>query len=154
MSGHGIVTLVGEAQAKPGARFEYLGLAPECEPCRLRAVCHAKELSLHREYEVKAVRGVHHECPAGFFEGGMRVAEVGPVPVRSTIPASALRGTGVTHAFEECGAACLFRRLCDTPALPAGADCTIKEVQGPVACKVGRDLRFALLEPRRGKAQG
>jgi hypothetical protein len=42
--------------------------------------------------------------------------------------------------------------VCDTPALPQGADCRIVEVQGPVECKAGRDLRFALLEPRRGKA--
>lgn len=151
-AGHAIVTLVGEATAKAGARFAYLGPAPECDGCKLRAVCHAKELAVHREYEVAAVRDVRHECPAGFFEGGMRVAEVRAVPVMGTIPASAVRGSAVTHAFEECGAVCLFRRFCDAPALPEGADCAIKEIQGPVDCKVGRDLRFALLEPRRGKA--
>lgn len=147
-----VLTLVGERAAKPGARFEYLGLAPECQPCKLRQVCHAAGLQVHREYEVRSVRGVHHECPADFFEGGMRVAEVEPVPVLGTIPASALRGNAVTHGFEECGAICLFHKYCDTPALKQGQDCAIKEVQGPVDCKVGRDLRFALLEPRKGKA--
>jgi uncharacterized protein (UPF0179 family) len=147
-----IVTLVGERSAKPGARFEYLGMAPECEACKLRGVCHAKELMVRREYEVSAVRSIHHDCPADFFEGGMRVAEVEPVPVRTTIPVSALRGTGVTHSFEECHAVCLFHKFCDTPALKQGQDCTIKEVQGPVECKVGRELRYALVEPRKGKA--
>jgi len=147
-----ILTLVGESAAKPGARFEYGGMVPECAGCKLKTVCHAKELQAHREYEVKTVRNVHHECPAGFFDGGLRVAEVQAVPIRGTIPVSAMRGTAVTHAFDECGAVCLFRKYCDTPALPSGADCTIKEVQGPVDCKVGRELRFALLERRLGKA--
>lgn len=143
---------MGEAAAREGATFEYLGMAPGCAPCKLKQVCHAKELVKHRVYRVAKVRDVHHECPAGFFDGGMRVAEVAPLPVEGTIPAAALRGTAVTHAFDECGAVCLFRRLCDTPALPAGTDCRIVEVGGPVACKVGRDLRFAKLEPRLGKA--
>ena len=149
-----VITLIGETTAKagPGARFEYSGPAPECEGCKLKNVCHAKELVLHREYEVKAVRSVHHDCPADFFEGGMRVAEVEPVPILSTIPVSALRGTAITHAFEECHAICLFHKYCDTPALRQGQDCTIKQVLGPVECKVGRDLRYALLEPRKGKA--
>lgn len=146
------MTLVGEAVAKPGATFEYLGLAAACEPCKLRQVCHAPAMQPHRAYKVVEVRKVRHPCPADFFEGGLRVAEVEPLPVEATIPASALRGTGVTHAFEECGAVCLFRRLCDTPALGQGTDCRMVEVRGPVDCKVGRDLRFASLEPRRGKA--
>jgi hypothetical protein len=147
------VTLVGERAAKEGATFEYLGMAPECESCKLRAVCHPATLHKHRLYRVIGVRKVQHACPADFFEGGMRVAEVEVLPVPSTIAAStAARSTAVTHTFEECGAVCLFRRLCDTPALAHGADCRIVEVQGSVDCKVGRDLRFALLEPRRGKA--
>lgn len=147
-----VLTLVGERMAKDGATFEYLGKVAACEPCKLKQVCHAKGLVKHRAYEVVAVRGVNHPCPADFFDGGLRVAEVRALPVASTIPASAVRGTAVTHAFEECGAACLFRKLCDTPALAQGTDCRIVEVQGPVACRVGRDLRFASLEPRRGKA--
>lgn len=145
------ITLVGERAARPGATFEYLGLAPECAPCKLKPVCHAKDLVKHRTYQVVSVREVHHECPADFFEGGLRVAEVKPMPVEGTIPASALRGTAVTHRFEECGAVCLWRRFCDTPALAPGTDCRMVEVRGPVDCKVGRDLRFATLEPRLGK---
>jgi uncharacterized protein (UPF0179 family) len=147
-----VLTLVGASAAKTGARFEYLGMAPECHGCKLKQVCHAPGLAPHREYEVRSVRDVRHACPADFFEGGMRVAEVQALPVRGTIPASALRGNAVTHAFEECGAVCLFKRFCNTPALAPGADCAIKAIQEPVECKVGRDLRFALLEPRRGKA--
>jgi uncharacterized protein (UPF0179 family) len=147
-----VVTLVGQAGAKVGATFEYLGLAPACEPCKLKQVCHAPGLQKHRAYRVVEVRKVRHACPADFFEGGMRVAEVEPLPIAATIPASALRGTGVTHTFEECGAVCLYRKLCDTPALAQGTDCRMVEVAGPVDCKVGRDLRFASLEPRRGKA--
>lgn len=146
-----VVTLVGERSAREGASFEYLGMAPECEPCKLRSVCHAPALKRHRSYEVIAVRAVHHECPAGFFEGGMRVVQVRPLPVAATISASALRGTGVMHKFEECGAVCLFRKFCDTPALAPGTDCRIVSVGEAVDCKVGRDLRFAKLEPVRGR---
>lgn len=147
-----MLTLVGERFARPGATFEYLGPVPACAPCKLKPVCHNKELQAHRAYEVVAARDVHHPCPADFFDGGMRVAEVKPLPVEGTIPASAVRGTAVTHRFEECGAACLFRRHCDTPALPPGTDCAIAGVGEPVACKVGRELRFARLEPRRGRS--
>lgn len=146
------ITLVGERSAKVGATFEYLGMAPACAPCKLKAVCHAKGLVLHRVYQVKGVRDVHHACPADFFDGGLRVAEVVPLPVEGTIPVSALRGSAVTHAFEECGEVCLFRKLCDTPALAKGADCRIVKVGEAVPCKAGRDLRFASLEPRFGKA--
>lgn len=147
------VTLVGELSAKDGATFEYLGMAPACESCKLRAVCHPATLHKHRTYRVVSVRKVHHACPADFFEGGMRVAEVEAMPAESTISAStAARSTAVTHTFEECGAICLFKKFCNTPAIPQGTDCKIVQVQGPVDCKVGRDLRFATLEPRRGKA--
>lgn len=147
-----MLTLVAAGLAKEGARFEYLGMAPECAPCKLKQVCHPAALKAHREYRVTKVREVRHPCPADFFEGGLRVAEVEPLPVEGTIPASALRGNAITHRFEECGAACLFRRLCDAPALAPGQDCRIVRVGEPVDCKVGRDLRFATLEPRLGKA--
>lgn len=148
-----MLTLVGERFARGGATFEYLGPAPACAPCKLKGVCHPAAMRPHESFRVVAVRDVHHACPADFFDGGLRVAEVERMPVAATIPtATAARSTAVTHAFEDCGAVCLFRRLCDTPALPQGADCRIVEVQGAVDCKAGRDLRFALLEPRRGKA--
>ena len=144
-----VLTLVGERFAKEGATFEYVGPAPACAPCKLKQVCHPAALLPHRPYQVTAVRAVRHPCPAGFFDGGLRVAEVAPLPVETTIPAAAARGTGVTHHFDDCGAVCLFRRLCDTPALKEGADARIVAVGDVVPCKAGRDLRFATVEPQR-----
>jgi len=139
------LTLVGEAFAKPGVEFTYVGTQPECAGCRLKTVCH--DLAANRPYRVAKVRDVHHECPAGFFEGGMRLVEVEPVTPRGVIPESALKGVGITQRFEECGAICLYKRFCRPAAVPEGTMCTIESVGEKVECKVGRELRFARLKP-------
>lgn len=141
------MTLVGEEWAKPGVQFEYAGLAPECESCKLRKVCHDLEPGMR--YRITATRDVHHDCPAGFFEGGLRVASVEPVPIPATIPLSARRGTATTHSFEECGAACLYKKFCKPAGVPNGTKCRIVEVGEPVTCYVGRELLFAKLVPEK-----
>lgn len=141
------LTLVGEAFAKPGTEFAYLGLQPECEGCKLRAVCH--DLKPAGRYRVAAVRDKRHECPADFFEGGMRLVEVEEVAIPGSVPLAATKGTGWTQHFEECGAVCLFKKFCKPAAIPEGTACAIESVGEKVQCKVGRELRFARLRPAR-----
>jgi uncharacterized protein (UPF0179 family) len=142
------LTIVGEKLARPGLAFRYQGETDEgCAACKLRGVCHGG-LKPNREYRIKAVRPVTHDV-CHVFEGKVQVVEVEekPLPVRVAIPAAATRGTGVANRFEECGAACLYKALCNPAALPPGVTAQIERVEGEVPCLVGRKLRFALVRP-------
>ena len=143
----GKVTIIGEAHAKVGAEFTYLGETDEgCKKCKLYKQCH--DLVPNRPYKITAVRPMKHDV-CHVFEGKVQVVEVEPLPVRITIPASALRGTAVTKKWEECGAACLLKRYCNPAAMDEGGKAAIVAVEGKTPCLVGRDLRFATVKPER-----
>lgn len=142
------LTVLGETLARKGLAFRYEGETdPGCASCKLRKVCHGG-LKTGREYVVKDVRPVKHDC-CHVFEGKVQVVEVEPkpLPVRVAIPVTALRGTGVSKQWEECGAVCLLKRHCNPAALPPGVTAKIEKVEGDVPCLVGRKLRFALVSP-------
>ncbi|HVL46946.1 MAG TPA: UPF0179 family protein [Candidatus Thermoplasmatota archaeon] len=139
-----MLTIIRDAYAKPGQVFTYLGENDEaCAPCKLRKTC--QNLEVGRRYVVKAVRPVKHDV-CTVFEGKVQVVDVEPLPHLMAIPATATRGTGMTNRFDECGAACVHKAACRPAAIAEGAKVRFLEVQGPVPCKVGRDLRFALVE--------
>lgn len=142
------LTVLGEALARPGLVFRYLGETdPGCRSCKLHKQCHSG-LKPNRDYVVKGVRDVKHDV-CHVFEGKVQLAEVDatPLPVRVAIPASATRGTGVSKHFEECGAACLLKQYCNPAGLPAGVTAPIEKVEGDVPCVVGRRLKFAWVRP-------
>ena len=121
-----------------------------CARCKLRKACH--DLEPGRPYRVVGVRDLKHKGVCTVFDGeAVRVAEVEPVPLTVAIPATALRGTGWSKRWEECGAACRFKTFCNPSGMPEGAIASIVEVDGAVDCKVGRDLRFAKVEPKAWK---
>ena len=142
------LTVVGGNLARKGLVFRYEGETdPACGACRLHKVCHAN-LKPGREYVVKDVRPVQHDC-CHVFEGKVQVVEVEPkpLPVRVAIPVTALRGTGVSRKWDECGAVCLQKRYCNPKALPEGVTAQIDKVEGDVPCLVGRKLKYALVTP-------
>lgn len=142
------LTVLGEALARKGLAFRYEGETdPGCASCKLHKVCHAN-LTVGREYVVKDVRPVKHDC-CHVFEGKVQIVEIDPkpLPLRVAIPVAALRGTGVSKHWEECGASCLLKQHCNPKALPDGVTAEIAEVQGDVPCLVGRKLKFALVRP-------
>ncbi|HET6405184.1 MAG TPA: UPF0179 family protein [Candidatus Thermoplasmatota archaeon] len=143
------LTVVGEKLAKPGTVFTYKGETdPGCASCKLHKVCHPPALKKERDYLITNVRPVQHDV-CHVHEGKVQVVEVEPrpLPVRVAIPASAVRGTGVSRHFVECGASCLLKRHCDPAALPEGVTAPIEKVEGDVPCLVGRKLKFALVRP-------
>lgn len=138
------LTVLGSSHSRAGAEFTYLGETdPECASCKLRKTC--QNLDANRAYRVKKVRPVEHKDVCHVFEGTVKVVEVEEIPIRVAVPASAARGTGWTNRFEECGASCLLKRYCNPAALPhgSGARGAFVKIDGPVECKVGRDLRYA-----------
>lgn len=143
-----IVTILGTTHASVGTEFTYEGELPECAKCKLKKVCH--DLDLHQPYRVTGVREVEHDC-CTVFEGTVKVVEVEPVLPRITIPVAALRGTGYTRHWEECGMACRFKPACNPAAIPEGTTVTLKQVEGDVDCKAGRHLKWAKVEKARVK---
>ena len=142
------VTIIGANLATVGTEFTYEGELPECAKCKLRKVCH--DLDLHQPYKVTAVRPVEHSC-CTVFEGPVKVVEVEPVLPRITIPVSALRGTGYTRHWEECGKACRFKTACNPAAIPEGTVVNIRKVEEDVQCKAGRALKWAHVEKAKTK---
>ena len=144
-----MLTVIGENLAKPGLTFRYDGETDaECGGCKLRKVCHAKDLKVGREYTVKSVRDVKHDV-CHVYEGNVQVVEVDPTPhpLRVTMPVAATRGTGYSKRWEECGASCLLKQHCNPAALREGVTARIVAVEGDVACLVGRKLKFARVSP-------
>lgn len=142
------LTVVGQNLARKGLTFRYEGETdPGCVKCKLHKVCHGN-LQPGREYAIKDVRPVTHDC-CHVFEGKVQVVEVDPtpLPVRVAIPVTALRGTGVSKHWDECGASCLLKRHCNPAALKDGETARILKVEGDVPCLVGRKLKFALVDP-------
>lgn len=142
------ITILGTKLASVGSEFTYEGEHPECAKCKLRKVCH--DLDRHQPYRVTAVREVEHDC-CTLFEGTVKVVEVEPVLPRITIPVSALRGTGYTRHWEECGKSCRFKGSCNPVAVPEGTTVNIREVEGDVVCKAGRTLKWAKVEKAKVK---
>lgn len=143
------LTVVGEHLAKPGLVFRYEGETdPGCGGCRLYKACHQSGLRKGREYRIMDVRPVQHAV-CHVFEGKVQLVAVEPepLPVKMAIPVSATRGTGVSKRWEECGASCLLKQYCNPPALQEGQTAQLLDVQGDVACLVGRKLKLALVKP-------
>ncbi|HWG91948.1 MAG TPA: UPF0179 family protein [Candidatus Thermoplasmatota archaeon] len=144
-----IVTIIGSKLATPGTSFVYEGVVPECEGCKLKKVCH-HGMEVHHPYEVTGVREVEHDC-CTVFEGTVKVVEVEARLPRITIPVTALRGTGYTRHWEECGEACAYKAYCNPAAVPEGTTVALKEIQEDVVCKAGRHLKWALVEKAKVK---
>lgn len=143
------LTVVGENLATKGLVFRYQGETdPGCAACKLYKVCHTKDLKKGRDYTITAVRPVQHDV-CHVFEGKVQVVEVDrkPLPVRVAIPVSAMRGTGYSKHFDECGASCLFKANCNPAALASGVTAQLEKVEGDVPCLVGRKLKFAWVRP-------
>lgn len=144
------LTVIGENLARPGLVFRYAGETdPGCPACKLYKSCHQSGLKKGRDYRITDVRTVKHDV-CHVFEGKVQLVAVepAPLPVRITIPPSAVRGTAVSKRWEECGASCLLKQHCNAPALVEGQSARLVEVQGDVPCLVGRKLKFAMVEPR------
>lgn len=143
------LTVIGEVLAKPGLVFRYQGETdPGCAACKLRKQCHSKDLEVGREYRIAEVRPVKHDV-CHVYEGKVQIVKIEPkpLPVRMTIPVAAVRGTGVTKRWVECGASCLYKAQCNPAVIPEGGSASLLKVEGEVPCLVGRKLKFALVEP-------
>ena len=134
------ITMIGEAQARPGHVFFYQGGAGPCRPCPYRNACLTLEVG-HR-YEVRAIRPVKHPC--ALQETEARVVEVAPVPRALLVEA----GAAVEGSTAEVGRFACARMDCPHweagagPALSPKSKFRIVRVDAAKAvCLIGRNLR-------------
>lgn len=141
------VTVIGEHQARVGLEFVFNGGQEECRDCRLRGPClHLKPQGLYR---IAALRPVHHDDICRLHEDGVRVVEVEPVPVATTLRAPrAIEGSIVAYEFLPCGnLACGNYALCHPLGLRDGTRVKLAKVGEAVECPVGYHIRRVVCEP-------
>lgn len=139
-----IITLIGERQARVGAKFVYRGPLTECRECKLKAVCF--NLDAGCQYSIKAKRDVQHECK--IHEDGVRVVEVERIPMKAvTSKKSAVEGSTITIEEIRCrNVGCAKYRLCHPHGAEKGMKGKIKKVYGDIECHEGMKLVEVLLD--------
>ena len=133
-----LITLVGEAQARTGNRFYFMGPQTDCKECRLRGVCF--NLEPGRQYEIVSVRDTHHDCEV--HDGGVRVVEVEKKPTMSCVSKKvAIEGSIITFDESDCA-----RMGCEhwphghPIGIKAGEKLTVTDTVGKVDCPIRDDL--------------
>ncbi|QLH74343.1 MAG: UPF0179 family protein [Methanomassiliicoccales archaeon] len=139
-----IITLIGERQAKEGAKFIYRGPLTECRDCKLKAVCF--NLDVGGLYKIKGKRDVHHECK--IHEDGVRVVEVERVPIRAVISKkAAVDGSTISIEGARCkNLGCEKYLLCHPPGLEKGMKGRIVKLCNDIDCPEGQRLVEVMLD--------
>ncbi|OPY32505.1 MAG: hypothetical protein A4E32_01087 [Methanomassiliicoccales archaeon PtaU1.Bin124] len=139
-----IITLIGERQAREGAKFVYRGPQTECRECKLKAVCF--NLDAGGQYRIKVKRDVRHECK--IHEDGVRVVEVERIPRTVAVNKKAAQeGSTITLEEIRCrNLGCTKYRLCHPFGLEKGMKGKITKVSGDLECPEGMKLVEVVLE--------
>lgn len=133
-----LITLIGEAQAKTGNRFYYLGPLTECKDCRLKGVCF--NLEPGHLYEITALRDTQHDCE--LHESKARVVEVMKVPVPVAIQGKkAIDGSMITFEAVKCdNIGCENYIMCHPAGIKDGMKMSISDVIGDIECQIGEKM--------------
>jgi uncharacterized protein (UPF0179 family) len=122
-------------------------MAPECEPCELRTICHG--LVRGRTYRVISVRDKDHPCAVHLDDKAV-VVEIVEESVEASVPArKALEGAIVTLEGSECPVKwCSNHHLCTRTYLQQGEKVLIVTVADELECPLGLKLRKVTVERR------
>ena len=139
------ITLIGSKLAKPGVEFIYRGPQPECEGCKLKAVC--LNLDKDKKYVIVSLKsGSEHECK--LHDTSVRAVEATPCPIIVAIESrKAFNGSKLTYEEPKCVKTCPNYDACHPIGLVSGEKYTIAdvyEVVGP--CEKGLILKKVLLK--------
>ncbi|MHA1238830.1 MAG: UPF0179 family protein [Candidatus Odinarchaeia archaeon] len=144
----GILTLIGEKQAKVGNKFILNSISDECVKCKLKQVC-VDNLEKGRIYEIINVRGDRHKC--SLFEGDTVVVEVKLAPITALINSRiCFEGATITFNPVDCNNfQCKNRKYCNPVGLKKGDKCKIIKIlnkeKGEI-CPEKRGLKLVQLE--------
>lgn len=147
----GTITLIGEAQARPGSRFRFVGPNDgpnaECRPCKLQGTCF--NLEPGEVYAVGEVRAKTHPC---FLHDGsaVRVVVVERAAHDVIVPGRGLiEGETLVYPERECEfRGCPMWSECVGAPLIPRKDYLVEKVGERVDCPLGYDLRRARLVRR------
>ena len=134
------ITLISQAQARPGFEFVYLGAAPVCRTCPFRHACLTLEVG--RRYAITKVRPVQHPC--ALQEKTANVVEVAAAPRPMVVESrSAVVGGSVESGRYACSRLdCPTWWICAGPSLPPKQRYRIEKVHPEAAeCRIGRTLK-------------
>jgi uncharacterized protein (UPF0179 family) len=134
------VTLIGEKQAKKGNIFLYVGPLSECRDCKVKTVCF--NLEEGRNYEIKEIRTMHHNCKV--HEGGVRAVEYEKQPVEYAISSdAAIEKARITiNDPEDCNnRGCEKYIKCFPKGLKIGSQYEIKIVKDKITCTEGKEKK-------------
>ena len=139
----GLVTIVGETQARIGNRFYFMGPLTDCKECKLRNVCFNME---HGSlYEVIGLRDTVHDC--AIRESKVRVVEVEKKPFRAAIPKKQAMGSSVTFETRKCkNIGCENYQFCCPANAIDGRRLSIVDDVSDIKCPIGEQLRLVKLE--------
>jgi uncharacterized protein (UPF0179 family) len=138
------VTLVGEKHAKKGNKFVYRGPLSECRECKVKTVCF--NLEEGRQYEIKEVRQMHHQCK--IHESGVRAVEYEKLPIEYAITSDgAIDKARITiEGPELCpNRGCEHYRFCFPLGIKTGSQYEINEVKSTINCSEGKKLKIVML---------
>ncbi|MDF2954633.1 MAG: putative metal-binding protein [Candidatus Alkanophagales archaeon MCA70_species_2] len=143
-----LTTLIGEKLAKVGEEFVFLGMARECEDCKLRSTCMSLEEG--RRYRIEAVKDdIRHDCH--LHDGGVCVVRVVEPPIPVAIEArKAFEGSKIVFEPPECDESeCEQYELCHPLGLKRGDKCTILQTLESLPDVCAKGLSLKLVEVRR-----
>ena len=139
----GLVTIVGETQARIGNRFYFMGPLTECKECKLRNVCFNMEAG--SLYEVIGLRDTMHDC--ALRETRVRVVEVEKKPFRAAIPKKQAMGSSVIFESRKCtNIGCENWQFCCPANTKDGERFAIIDDLSEIRCPIGEQLRLVKLE--------
>ena len=139
----GLVTIVGETQARVGNRFYFIGPIPECKECKLRNVCFNMEIG--GLYEIVGLRDTMHDC--ALRESKVRVVEVEKKPLRAAIPKKQAMGSSVVFESRKCdNIGCENWQFCCPSNARNGDRFSIADDLSDIKCPIGEQLRLVKLE--------
>lgn len=144
----GRITLIGEHQARVGARFLNDRPCEVASECPVAKAC--QNLAWDHPYVVTGVRPVHHDV-CKVHENGVRVVEVEELPLLASLEVGKTRGTMARWAPPVCHIrACPNWDRCFPHGLVSGAEYELVQVDRRLDCPMGYELVGVVVrEPRR-----
>ena len=140
-----VLTLVTEAQAKPGIVFR-VKITPKCFLCPLYSLCVSK-LKEGVKYKVKNVRNHIHFCKV--IGEKMYVALVEEMPITVSLEAKkAVEGIVTSYTTIKCTIReCKYSRYCTSVPIENNTKIRVLKVKEKVSCPRSLSLQLAEVEP-------
>jgi len=138
-----VLTLVGDDVVKEGYLFYFMGSQPECEECKLKAICQSLEEGTL--YKVIAVRKQTHDCALTKYK--VRVAEIEKVP-QDVLVSKKFAIEGSLIAFQEIDCKkldCENYSRCHPLGIKEGRKYSISALEGNAKCQINEKLVHAKL---------